>query len=305
MGPFYPNVRLEMKEVGDLVPYTPQAILRVVEWTTDEEGYRNAPNCTDPQIVILGDSMAVGTGLTENDTIASQVARQTHQCVRSFAGGNLGQSSKRISALGLHPKQVMIVISEKVPGSVRELVTGDDRSFHFFDSLRVRWIHLRKNLYWNFRSAHGIGEAFLRSYMNPDQIEKELAPSASTNKVMQFAHEQGGSEGLSDSDLQSMVQALNQFAEQVNSWGGELIVSIVPNKESVYFKEEGLMKPRFNDRFRSKLGSAKFVYLDLISLLQEEHEKSGKIFHQLDDTHWNAEGVRRLAQYFIAPGPTN
>src|SRR3569833_28063 len=56
---FYPSQTLMMNEVGDLVPYTLDAVPHTVEWKTDRFGYRNDPaQCSDPKVVILGDSMA-------------------------------------------------------------------------------------------------------------------------------------------------------------------------------------------------------------------------------------------------------
>jgi hypothetical protein len=179
---FYPNQSLTMNEVGDLGPYTINAVPHFVAWETDNEGYRNSADvCHDPDVVVIGDSTAMGASLTQKDTISEQLARGANLCVRSFAGGKLHASMNRVYRDGLHPRWVVVVLMERNSHVVEELKDFSmkprlDWLDYVPHALAVSWSHFRKNFYWAYRSAHGFVPALERSFASPQEAVAIYAP---------------------------------------------------------------------------------------------------------------------------------
>ena len=291
-GPFYPNQTLSMTEVGDLAPYTSNAVSKQTIWNTDQYGYRNKSDlCRDPKIVIIGDSMAIGTSLTQSETFSEQLFNKTGQCTKSFAGGKIGDQANFIYSNKLHPNWVILVIAERMANTINELNTFGARGnsdFHFYSNypLYIKWIHFRKNFYWNYRSAHGILSAIERSFKLPDEIQK------SPNPQLLYFGDTESVENLSELEIIQLIKILDKFSESLEKNGAKLMVTFVPNKESIYPNES----KNFGSHFRNSLksGVVKFNYVDLLKIFKQEYEKNHSLLHHTDDTHWNALGVSVL-----------
>jgi hypothetical protein len=112
-GAFYPNRSFDRIEQGDLAPYSPNAVYRKVHWQTDADGFRNTESdCTYYPIVIVGDSFAVGTGLSQSDTLASVLSRRLKKCVYSFSTMELNDYLRSKRWLKSKPQIVIYLKSE-------------------------------------------------------------------------------------------------------------------------------------------------------------------------------------------------
>lgn len=303
--PFYPNQAITMTEVGDLAPYTVNAIPKTVWWQTDESGYRNTPQlCRDPEWAVLGDSMAVGTSLSQEETVSVQLMQKIRACVRSYAGGKLYHGIQKIYGSGLKPKKLVIVLAERNFTVLRELEKVDSDSFKIENSkvglngVLSRFLHLRKNIYWNYMSAHGVWASIERSFQSPESALKLYAPRTTMKDPprpdLLFFGSTELSEGLNDEQIQNVVSLLDRFSQQMHAHGTEVIFTLAPNKESIYRAEE----THFNGRLKAVLARNEhaFEYIDLISEFRKRYLKEGVVLHQSDDSHWNGEGVKVLVE---------
>jgi hypothetical protein len=302
---FYPDQYLQMTEVGDLGPYTINAVPHPVEWETDDEGYRNSKDvCRDPKVVIVGDSTAMGASLTQKDTISEQLARDSHLCVRSMAGGKLHASMNRVYHDGFHPRWVVVVLMERNTHVVEELkdISTTPR-WNWLDDvphrLAVRWSHFRKNFYWSYRSAHGIAAAVHRSFVSSEEAVGIYAPRVLEKNPPRpevLFLNQLGDNGDGPEQLAGLKNILNEFSHKIKTQGAELIVSFVPNKESVYYSLQGQAEPKLGSRIAEAFRGSDFTYVDLISRFKKEYAENHELLHQTDDSHWNEKGVGILSQ---------
>ncbi len=89
-GGFYPNMHVVKSEKSDQLGFRdPNS--KLVEWYTDEFGFRNRPEFARHSrfdIVIIGDSNIVGSYLDQKDTIAEVLARKCRCLTYSYGGGS-------------------------------------------------------------------------------------------------------------------------------------------------------------------------------------------------------------------------
>jgi hypothetical protein len=294
-----------MNEVGDLGPYTINAVPHSVAWETDSEGYRNSSEvCHDPEVVVIGDSTAMGASLTQKDTISEQLSRDAHTCVRSFAGGKLHASMNRVYRDGLHPRWVVVVLMERNTHVVEELKDFSTKPrLNWLDyvprRLAVTWSHFRKNFYWGYRSSHGFMSALERSFDSPEEAVSIYAPRELEKKPpppqLLFLGQVGDADDGPE-QLEHLKNILSEFSEKIKAQGAQLVVSFVPNKESVYYELQGKPEPQLGTRIAKAFQSDEFAYVDLISRFKNEYQKNHELLHQSDDSHWNAKGVQLLSE---------
>ena len=302
---FYPDQKIDSEEVGDLVPYTEDAILRHARWETDSLGYRNADSVrTGAEAIVIGDSTSIGTGLSQEDTLAEQVSRDSGLCVRSY-GGKLKHGLKQAYESGLHPKWVILTVLERAVGDIAELQNFELPSSteakwnpRVWIQLKTLWSRFRKNVYWNYRASHGIKDALIRTFAGNETRNVSIAPSANETDVHPKMRFMGATEteNLSEDQISSLIQKLNRLAHTLSTQNAKLIFSIVPNKESIYSSPSRSITTQFQSRFNQTLKSPDFIYIDLFALYSKGYQEHGTLYHWTDDSHWNREGVQVLSR---------
>src|SRR5690606_33139287 len=115
-GPFYPNMYVKMEEEGELAPRTEFAEKRVVEWYTDEWGYRNRD--TNCDVLLIGDSNVTGVKLTQEETLSEVLERMTGQEVYSFAPGTV---NRFLATERLHENPPKVVVVASIERRIPEL----------------------------------------------------------------------------------------------------------------------------------------------------------------------------------------
>lgn len=89
---------------------------RIVEYRTDENGFRNPPGLTRAEVVFLGDSFTEGATMPEEETFVQKVGRMTGRTVVNLARGGYGAPQELLVlqryGLRYRPKVVVWVITE-------------------------------------------------------------------------------------------------------------------------------------------------------------------------------------------------
>jgi hypothetical protein len=87
-GPFYPDMEVKRRdEHGDRLGFSDNRP-KTVEWITDHDGYRNRPRADSAgryDIVLVGDSLIVGSYLDQKDGLAEVLERKCGCAVFSYA----------------------------------------------------------------------------------------------------------------------------------------------------------------------------------------------------------------------------
>jgi hypothetical protein len=99
--------------------------------------------------------------------------------------------------------------------------------------------------------------------------------------------------------LKRLKDILSEFSHKIKAQGAQLIVSFVPNKESIYYKLQGKPEPQLGNRIQAVFQSGDFTYIDLISRFKKEYEENHELLHQSDDSHWNEKGVKLLSEMIV------
>jgi hypothetical protein len=305
-GTFFPNQRLELTEMGDLGPYTGDAVPKRTVWETDEDGYRNASgSCKDPEGIVVGDSTAAGSSLSQEETVTALLGRK--RCVRSFAGSNFRFDIEHAFNLGYRPKWIYISVGDYVALPLSRIVRkfnhqnikpGSESPIEFPYALTL-YSRLRKNSYWNYRESHGLMNSLRRSWVSPDDFMAEYPFGNMPKQLFDEPESKLTPEHWSHDEVLEVIVGLDHLGRELEKLGTRLIVSFFPRKNSVYTDLSGVTKGRFGttfldeyERSRKEPGGVHFDYFDLIGKFQRHYEKTREFLHHSDDTHWNPAGVR-------------
>ena len=295
-APFLPLQRLEKLERGDLALHHPGAMTRKIQFETDEFGYRNtAPACPDPYAVVIGDSMAVGGGLSQDETPAAQLSRALGKCVRSFAGGSFAYALNSVYGLGLRPRQVILIQTQRNVGGLRAFQNPAKpgwgaHSLPWVQAWHRHYLEIRKNPYWNFRARHGVWNSLVRVSGSPEFSGQETALSPGA-PVLFYPGDQD--RRVSETEMDSDLRHLDELALALEPLGARLFYTYVPNKSTIYPGAPADRDADFIDRFLPKAHTHRARFIDLFHPYREDWKKV-IMNHHLEDTHWNAHGVARF-----------
>lgn len=289
-GPFYPNQRVEMIEVGDLGKSTEFAIPKPVTFITDAYGYRNTINGSDRyDIVIVGDSMTAGSSLTQEDTLAAVLSRELNTPVYAFAPADIAQFTRDSRFAITPPKTVVFQIVERnlsahvCPSQLQdrpaETTVTQNSSPNQPSILYDRFL---RNM------------TYLVSFVQSNRVTRQ--PIHNGQGMLFFEPSLGT---VPVTNAESVITAIKRCNAWLNDLGVQLIVLPVPDKENIYFDEiPAESRPAITPAERSVflqavtqgLKQEDIPVVDLLSAYTQARAV-GITPYQLDDTHWNREGV--------------
>ncbi|WP_168194013.1 hypothetical protein [Pontibacter sp. SGAir0037] len=291
-GPFYPNMHLKMVEEGELAPHTPFAEKRMVEWYTDEYGYRNRDSKCD--VLLIGDSNITGAKLTQEETIAEVLERQLHKDVYSFAPATM---NRFLATDRFHETPPEVVIVSSIERRIPELqpigATGVGSKIRNFtgnvinSSSALTWLavtadRISKLGLYN-RTLASIERSFGRkeyvSYNNEFFIEGEVA-----------------NRDFSDEEISQIATTLENYKTVLQEKGIRFLFLPIPNKENIYYQLlPSQKKPDFLPRLLAELRKREVDVLDIQSTFEDMYQKERIALYPVDDAHWNNVAVEAAA----------
>ena len=286
-------------------------------FTTDEFGFRNAPgNTTDrpPALLVVGDSFAVGSGVSDQETLSVQLSSLTGKAVYNGATdyGRWSTTEGLIRRLGMRNGWILWEVSETnfAPLLARQLYVRPSvpRVDAFDDSRRPGLVPKYERWAGDFLAYSPAsilaGRALLRIendtwLPNPsrgavviDHLTNGDAMLFLSREVENFYHPK-----YISTEYFSEVNAL------ISETGNRLIVVLVPSKYAVYHSltVASPSPPDLQsnwDRFEEDLLRLGIPALNLTSALklkaaQGLQDKQYDYF--TDDTHWNQVGIHVAA----------
>lgn len=301
-GPFYPNQRISRIEVGDLAAYTKDAVPKTVSWRTDAQGFRNDPQgCQDKDVLVIGDSTAAGSSLSQEDTFSNQLSIQTNTCVYNFGGSDFNQALAFVQKWNLKPKFVFLVIIERfLPDQALYSEFTVQRylsRYKWADHLRSpmvlngakKYDEFKSNPFHGFKAKHGLLPMLQQTfgYGIPAYIKNSVPE-------MVFFTRKNSLDATDSIDF--VTNAATSFLSYKNilenKFKAPLIVVVVPEKESIYWPLLHLNKsPSQLPQLYKELRKQNIKYLNLFQPFEAGYLKAGTLYHHLDDTHWNKLGV--------------
>jgi hypothetical protein len=280
-GPFLPDTRLALVEEGDLGHHTPLAQRRAATWVTDAWGYRASPGGAVPELVLVGDSEVVGTGLDQGETIA-EVLRTRHGLgAYPYAPSNLAAffADGRFSA---RPPRWLVVecVERQVLEDYRVMpaVRPKPRPVRLVESAPLRAFETS----WN-RLNRMAALGYLRARLNG------RPPPVARGDLLFFR----GLDGVAAPDparIRAAAETLARLAGLARARGMRFAVLVVPDKETIYADLFGVDRPPLLTDLRRELQVRGVEAIDLEGPFLAARAR-GEPPYLRDDTHWSAAGV--------------
>jgi len=314
--PFYPGRRLEKTETGGLGHRTSLDEHQRVVWQTDEWGFRNGPDAGGKyDVVIVGDSFAVGTGLSQEDTLAAQLDRYADLRSYDYAPASLeaflGEQRFRTD-----PRPIVVyelverelsrsLISRRPPTPVRaEDGTGSvdaapSPSFRFLTAAAVAADRYTKGallLSFRQRLREAITGAVSRALGGDHENVTALGSVVGSDGETLFLFGPEENREVPAELVQRAVERLVELDQAFRQSGFEFVVLPVPNKENIYFDLlPGSRRPDLLDQVTDRARIEGVAVVDLQTPLRMAKESGVATYHR-DDTHWNSMGANVAAQ---------
>jgi alginate O-acetyltransferase complex protein AlgJ len=297
-APLYPNMHVRKTEQGDLGAYTPFAVFKDVEWYTDRYGCRKEDRKPGKfNIVIIGDSNTVGSGLTQQDMLSEMLEQRLKVAVYPMAAMG-SQFDFLLGAIWDTPPDTIILAS--VERFIPELWEPKAWSFkpkgfftkvfyalqtnNFLQSVAIQLDRIDKGNMFNF---------FRASIARIDAPLPKCVPIE--DKCFLFLGGAKANTDVSEAKLRTSVNNIKKFHDIFHSMGIRFIFLPIPNKETIYYKYLHTQKPAFLDRLNVSLRELNIETIDTHKAFENAFEKNSVLLYHPDDTHWNKNGVRIAA----------
>jgi alginate O-acetyltransferase complex protein AlgJ len=291
-GPFYPNMYVKMEEEGELAPRTPFAEKRMVEWYTDEWGYRNRD--TKQDILLIGDSNVTGVKLTQEETLSEVLERKTGKEVYSFAPATVNRflATDRIHE---NPPEVVIVasIERRIPELPAVGANGFNSRLRNFTGELINASPILNSIIVNTDRAtklalyqytlgninRGLGTKGYYNYQNEFFLEGEYANRTFTEEEIQY-----------------FADVIEGYKKVIEEKGYKFMFLPIPNKENIYHELlPSKRKPTMLPRLMAELEKRNIAYIDTQSPFEHLYKNEGVALYPVDDAHWNEVAVKVAA----------
>jgi len=295
-GPFYPLQKLTMDEEGDMGHGTQFAINKTSYWETDRYGYRKADSTATPDLVVIGDSNIYGNGLTQSDIFSEVLQRKLQRSVYPYANGYINGFIHNKRFVSTPPKVVILGMVE------RDILSDNKRLQLNADDLSLK-LRIKSKLI----SLPRIDDKYLtQTAILLDRLLKaelfhyfkaKLVPTTMGVRYHDMFFLQGTKAPVTAKDYEiiNTIEIISEYNDYFKKKDILFIYMPIPNKETIYY-DLLPSKPEFTilRRVLQGLKQAGVPTIDLLSAF-ESYKQNGGNPYQIDDTHWNAAGVKIAA----------
>jgi hypothetical protein len=324
---YEPRVRFRGVETGDLAAMSARRGAvepREIEFATDAFGFRNEPAAAEAPIdvLVLGDSYAVGNGTTQNETFAALLAARSGLRVYDLAF--VGSPWHQLLNLETEAPRLRLAPGARLvwmPFEGNDLDESYGESFQASalaqDSLvgqaRIRW--------HGFRQRSPVRAASIRLWhaaLRPRPVVRaaQLPDGRELLFYAPYAERVRRDAGAvrAHANFSRLRAIVGELHARASALGLDVVVAIAPSKERVYgWVLDGRAAPP-DAAAPAPSGFARAVgelctghgmrVVDLGPPLAAEAARAwrdgGELLWWYDDTHWNARGHRAVAE-LLAP----
>jgi len=281
-GPFLPGVRLARSEQGDLGHHGPQAVDRAVVWETDAHGFRASPDPAAIDLVLVGDSAVVGTGLSQADTLAAVLRARHGIAAYPYAPAGVADF---LAEPRFRDRPPALLVLECVEREVlddfqeRPMPRPKPREVRVVESAPLR----RFEVEWN-RLRRQAGLRWLRA-----RIDGRPPPVARGGLLFRLGA--GALAASPPERVRAAADALAWVDAEARARGLRFVVLVVPEKETIYadlFPEA--RPPGLLAELQQALQARGVEAIDLEGPFRAARARGEPPFLS-DDTHWSAAGV--------------
>jgi len=295
--------------MGNLPAYR---VYRPETFTTNASGFRKNPTedtTRPPDILMTGDSFAAGCGVNDDETLTVQLEGLTHR--RIYNAGymkiDLMRILRRIDQLHMVSGIVILQYLERY-----SVVPIQDLGYTSKETLN-RWDRLHKIVdkswegFWQVSPVQILSQRLYRRLLND-----RILPNTNAAKVVLGTLKNGRpilffsleAERFKQPPENIDLSGILKLQWELRQRHIDLLMVLTPDKYSVY---AGLLaqppvhvpNPPYLDRLSKMLEQAHVPAVNLLSVLQNQAASDlnqGVYIYWLDDTHWNARGIRVAAE---------
>src|SRR3989344_2874751 len=328
-GPFYPNVHIEKKELGDLPGRDKYLLYKDVVWFTDKYGFRkNETNKKKHEVVIIGDSLTVGSGLTQSDMLSEKLEKALGVSVYPFApytDMNRFLEEKRFNENP--PDLIIIEAAEKLVLSLPEIIPDDQKvkkeepiwtvlykklnlSDPLLGKIAILEDRLKKKAFVNYLSARlsEFPNKIITNFFGKIQINKSDKDIAVIKQPIVARPDLNGGNKLGmvfypypedyfldwkEHEVVRTAKTLKAYQKILAQRGTKLIFMPVPNKENIYWNliKDG-KKMNNLKRLIQTARNEGVLTIDLTDNYDSLYKnETNKLLYHLDDSHWTPYAV--------------
>lgn len=297
-GPFYPNMKVSMVETGDLGVHTPYEVNKNVEWITNKNGYRTALSPDDHyDVVLVGDSLAVGSGLDQKDTAAEVLSRGLGKNVYGMGGILMTELLHSGYLEKDKPKTIVLIQMERDLTDVSNFSVNYKHNIisysHDLVQKFINYFHLEK-----LNSAFILLDRFLKQNMyhyfkaNTQYFFESKPVIKYDASSMLFYQGDIANKEVPKKDFDLTVSKIVEVDRALKAKGIQFIFVPVPNKETVYWDVlPNKTKPHFIPDLVKALNEKGVIAINTQDQFLKATIKENKVLYHTDDTHWNKYGV--------------
>lgn len=286
--PFYPNQKIDMNSVGDLCHHTNNEITKYENWITDNLGYRNDSFVRKADVLFIGDSFIAGSSLPQDSTITNQTQKKIKGKAYNIAPSNFNEFISLIEG-GIIEKPNLVVygiVERSIPAKLyptnKEYVTSNVDRFLIFKDKTTR-LYSVKYLISRMLSYKGNGKKGTESKM-----------FFLNGKNQQYHYDK----------INDISKTIINYKSYCDSIGANFVFLALPNKETVYFENVPLDKqPNFLFKLDSVLNQNGITTVNTLKIFNDA--KNNTLLYNLDDTHWNSNGVAIVVNELIEKARTH
>jgi alginate O-acetyltransferase complex protein AlgJ len=310
---FYPDQKISMTEYGDRGRHTQFEIAKYTTWKTDAFGYRNSTFIKDPDVLLIGDSYFVGSSLSEENTMNTQLqdsldlVSRRHYKIYNISPNPFERFDFFLkSNLLQNPRVIVLGAVERTINSLEPL--GPDRQLTAKEKLVNKMIDIIPTSLTVTvdRMVKFNLIRYISVKLNPndwinkiDELKKgRTTADKNSSKKMLFFYSAGEVKEKSDSVTKRSIAALLSYKQYCERRGITFIFVPLPDKETIYYDllSDGLQQRNYLTNLDSALRTNKIHTMNTFDMfIRSKKENPGRILYQYDDTHWGPEGVKIVA----------
>jgi hypothetical protein len=305
-GRFYPRMEIEKLETGgDLAHDTSFSIPRRVNWMTDRYGFRKKDlEGIKPQVVVIGDSNILGSRLTQEEMLSEVLEEKLKVPVYPYAPvGSINAFLKDLRFEEAPPKIVVLSVVERsipeLPAAKRAKQRPGSRVFFKWrdDFREMRLIQVAGVFLDRLWKMNMLQYVRARIGKEPGEVSR---PILSKFGPMYFLQGEEANRKVPEDRFERVIKNLETCKSVLKERGIRFIFAPIPNKESVYYEYlPNGRRPVFLEQLVRELKKRGIETVDSQKAFEEEYRRNGTLLYFLDDTHWNATGVRLMADLIV------
>ena len=292
---FYPNINSEMNAVGDLCHHTDNSIIKIEKWKTDKLGFRNNTFIEEADILLIGDSFILGSGLSQEETLSSKINSKTNSKLKVYnmAPSSMSEFDRLIKSKIIKPPKLLIYSRvERVVSD--EIIPFTLKKSRIKDKIKAFFGNYNLNVFID-KALRQYSLDFIKARIN--NVKGYGIPAIGNSKMF-FLN--GSNQKYDDKDLISTSKNIIEYKKYCDSIGVEFLFLPMPNKETVYYELVPFSKqPNYLFKLDSILTHSNVKTINTLKLYNEYLKHNNKLLYHLDDTHWNSNATDLIAEKII------